>query len=111
MVTYRLISVVEKSRMLALTSQTRFFHLFQISDKPKPDTTRAYRGIGYYKVQKCVPVNIRGKEIRGKMAVFWVVTLIALMMEAVQTSETSVISYQSTRRYNPEDSHLRTHRR
>jgi hypothetical protein len=29
---------------------------------------------------------------------------IALMMEAVQTSETSVNSYQSTRRYNPEDS-------
>jgi hypothetical protein len=31
---------------------------------------------------------------------------IALMMEAVQTSETSVNSYQSTRRYNPEDSHF-----
>jgi hypothetical protein len=30
----------------------------------------------------------------------------ALMMEAVQTSETSVNSYQSTRRCNPEDSHL-----
>jgi hypothetical protein len=26
------------------------------------------------------------------------------MMEAAQTSETSVNSYQSTRRYNPEDS-------
>jgi hypothetical protein len=38
-------------------------------------------------------------------------SLIALMMEAVQTSETSVYSYQSTRRYNPEDSHLYTHRR
>jgi hypothetical protein len=36
--------------------------------------------------------------------------LIALMMEAVQTAETSVNSYQSTRRYNPEDSHLCTHR-
>jgi hypothetical protein len=32
--------------------------------------------------------------------------LLALMMEAVQTTETSVNSYQSTRRYNPEDSHL-----
>jgi hypothetical protein len=42
-----------------------------------------------------------------KMAVFWVVApAIALMMEAVQTSETLVNSYQSTRRYNPEDSHL-----
>jgi hypothetical protein len=28
------------------------------------------------------------------------------MMEAMQTSETSVNSYQSTRRYNLEDSHL-----
>jgi hypothetical protein len=33
------------------------------------------------------------------------------MMEAVQTSETLVHSYQSTRRYNPEDSHLHTDRR
>jgi hypothetical protein len=33
-------------------------------------------------------------------------SLIALMMEAVQTSETLVNSHQSTRRYNPEDSHL-----
>jgi hypothetical protein len=32
--------------------------------------------------------------------------VIALTMEAVQTSETSVNSYQSTRRYDPEDSHL-----
>jgi hypothetical protein len=32
--------------------------------------------------------------------------LITLMMEAVQTSETLVNSYQSTRLYNPEDSHL-----
>jgi hypothetical protein len=46
-----------------------------------------------------------------KMAIFWVVgpynlVLIALMMEAVSTSETLVNFYQSTRRYNPEDSHL-----
>jgi hypothetical protein len=50
-----------------------------------------------------------------KMAVFWVVepcslvevlpTLIALMMEAASTSETSVNVYQTTRRNNPEDSH------
>jgi uncharacterized protein YcgI (DUF1989 family) len=32
------------------------------------------------------------------------------MMEAVQTSETSVNSQQSTLRYNPEDSHLHSHR-
>jgi hypothetical protein len=31
------------------------------------------------------------------------------MMEAARTSETLVNFYQTTRRYNPEDSHLRTH--
>jgi hypothetical protein len=36
---------------------------------------------------------------------------IALMMEAARTSETLVQLYQTTRRYNPEDSHLHTHRR
>jgi hypothetical protein len=35
--------------------------------------------------------------------------LIALMMEAARTSETLVNFYQTTQRYNPEDSHLRTH--
>jgi hypothetical protein len=44
------------------------------------------------------------------MAVFWVAALIALVMEAVQTSETLVNLHQSTRRCNPEDSHL-FHRR
>jgi hypothetical protein len=38
-----------------------------------------------------------------KMAVFWV--------EAAKTCEMLVNFYQTTRRYNPEDSHLRTHRR
>jgi hypothetical protein len=33
------------------------------------------------------------------------------MMEAARTSETLVNFYQITRRYNPEDSHLRIHRR
>jgi hypothetical protein len=32
--------------------------------------------------------------------------LIALMMEAASTSETLVNFYHTTRRYNPEDSHL-----
>jgi hypothetical protein len=62
------------------------------------------------------------------MAVFWVVTPCRLvwvtdfqrsilsssstpLMEAVRTSETSVNSHQSTRRYNPQGSHLHTHRR
>jgi hypothetical protein len=47
------------------------------------------------------------------MAVFWVVApcrlwLVALMMEAVWPSESLVNLYQSTRRYNPKDSHLRS---
>jgi hypothetical protein len=33
------------------------------------------------------------------------------MMEAAKTSETMVSFCHTTRRYNPEDSHLRTHRR
>jgi hypothetical protein len=37
--------------------------------------------------------------------------LISLITEAANTSEMSVIFYQTTRRYNPEDSHLSTHRR
>jgi hypothetical protein len=36
--------------------------------------------------------------------------LIALMMEAARTSETSANFYQTTRCYNPEDSHLSLHR-
>jgi nucleoside diphosphate kinase len=38
-------------------------------------------------------------------------SLIALMMEAVRTSETSVNFYQTTRCNNAEDSHLHTRRR
>jgi hypothetical protein len=45
--------------------------------------------------------------VSTKMAVFWVVVLIVLLMEAARTSETLVNFYQTTRRYNPEDSHLR----
>jgi hypothetical protein len=50
------------------------------------------------------------------MAVFWVVAPcslveVALLMEVARTSETLVNFYQTTRHYNPEDSHLRAHRR
>jgi hypothetical protein len=48
------------------------------------------------------------KVRKGLVAVFWA---IALMMEAARSSETSLSFYQTTRRYNPEDSHLHTHRR
>jgi hypothetical protein len=37
--------------------------------------------------------------------------IIVLMMETARSSETLVNFYQTTRRYNPEDSHLRTNRR
>jgi hypothetical protein len=40
---------------------------------------------------------------------FYQTTGIALMMEAARASETLVNFYQTTRRYNPEDSHLRAH--
>jgi hypothetical protein len=40
--------------------------------------------------------------------VAWSKFTIALMMDAARTSETLVNFYQTTRRYNPEDSHLRS---
>jgi hypothetical protein len=49
-----------------------------------------------------------------KTAVLWAVglvlvaSIIALMMDAASTTETSVNFYQTTRRNNPEDSHLHT---
>jgi hypothetical protein len=43
-----------------------------------------------------------------KMAISWV---IALMIEAASISETSANFYQTTRRNNPENSHLHTRRR
>jgi hypothetical protein len=47
-------------------------------------------------------------EASMKMAVSWVV---ALMMEAASTCETSINFYQTTQRNNPEDSHLNSRRR
>jgi hypothetical protein len=38
-------------------------------------------------------------------------SIIALMMEAARTSETSVNFYQNALHYNPEDSHLHARRR
>jgi hypothetical protein len=40
-----------------------------------------------------------------------IIRAIALMMEAESTSKTSAYFYQTTRRSNPEDSHLHTRRR
>jgi hypothetical protein len=46
----------------------------------------------------------------GKFIVTTIQTihLIAMMMEAISTSETSVNFYQATRRYNPENSHFQS---
>jgi hypothetical protein len=58
-------------------------------------------------------INFNGiTQIPLKMAIFWdVAMMIALMMmEAASTSETSVNFYQTTRRNNPQDSHLHTRR-
>jgi hypothetical protein len=43
--------------------------------------------------------------------VFAASIIIAVMMEAASTSETSVNFYQTTRRYYPEDNHLHIRRR
>jgi hypothetical protein len=71
----------------------------------------------------CSRERVSENKVLRKMAVFWVVEpcslegfltcglLIALMMEAASTSETSVNFYQITRHNNPEDSHLHTRRR
>jgi hypothetical protein len=47
-----------------------------------------------------------------KMAVIWVAapySLVALLVKAASISETSV-NHKTTRRYNPEDSHIHNHR-
>jgi hypothetical protein len=47
-----------------------------------------------------------------KMTAFWDDShIIAVMKKAASTSETSVNFYQTTRRNNPEDSHLHSRRR
>jgi hypothetical protein len=43
-------------------------------------------------------------------AAFIIRAMSALMMEAARASETLVNIYQTTWRYNPEDSHLHAHR-
>jgi hypothetical protein len=49
------------------------------------------------------PIILADKRIQEALLY---VTSIDLMMEAARTSETFVNFYQTTRRYNPEDSHL-----
>jgi hypothetical protein len=56
-------------------------------------------------VAPCSLVDV-SRRFRGACCLRYQV--IALMMEAAGTSETSVNFYQTTQRYNPEDSHLRS---
>jgi hypothetical protein len=82
---------------------------------------------------KFIAVNrnrrIHNHFLSPKMAVFWVVAPCSLVEvyqrfrgpccfhhqddrpQAARSSDSLVNFYQTTRRYNPEDSHLRTHRR
>jgi hypothetical protein len=50
-------------------------------------------------------------DVSEVLAVSIIRALIALMMEAASTSETSVDFFHTTRRNDPEDSHLHTRRR
>jgi hypothetical protein len=53
-----------------------------------------------------INININVINV-SKVRTVSIIRLIALMMDAVQTSKTLVNSHQYTWRYNPEDSHLR----
>jgi hypothetical protein len=50
-------------------------------------------------------------DVSEMLTAFIIKAIIFLMMEAASTSETSVNFYQTTRRNNPEDSHLHNFRR
>jgi hypothetical protein len=56
----------------------------------------------FWNVAPCSLVEVY-QRIRGPCCLH---RLIALMMQAASTAETSANFYQTTRRYNPEDSHL-----
>jgi hypothetical protein len=60
----------------------------------------------FWIVAPCSPVEVY-QRFRGPCCIQGV----ALMMETASTSETLVIFYQTTRRYNPEDGHLHNRRR
>jgi hypothetical protein len=80
-----------------------------------------------YQIMPTIANRFTHRSILLKMAVFWVVAPCSLVEvyrpfrgayclhhqgdEAARTAVILVNFYQTTRRYNPEDSHLRTHRR
>jgi hypothetical protein len=63
----------------------------------------------FWDVELCSPVEI-DRRFSGAYCLHHLV-LMALMKEPVNTSETSVNFYQTTRPNNPEESHLYTRRR
>jgi hypothetical protein len=87
-------------RLHSLTSLLRCPHPLLLALWPSPDTDLPHRFGRALLCQTCTLYLHRFLRMAS---------LIALMMEAVQTSETLVNSYQSTWRYNPEDSHLHSH--
>jgi hypothetical protein len=64
----------------------------------------------FWVIAPCSLVEVH-QRFRGPCCLHHQGLIIGLMMETARTSETLVNFYQTTRRYNPEDSHLRTHRR
>jgi hypothetical protein len=62
---------------------------------------------GFWVVASCSLVDVY-QRFRGRCCLHYQGDE---MMEAARTSKTLVNFYQTTRRYNPEESHLRTHRR
>jgi hypothetical protein len=81
------------------------------------DTTNTFsRGAMTTPRTEIIHPEVRQECSLSKMAVFWVVAPCSLVevarkVEAVRSSETAVNVYQTTRRCNPEDNHLRTYRR
>jgi hypothetical protein len=60
----------------------------------------------FWVVEPCSVVKVY-QRFRGPCCLHY--QWVALMMEEARTSETFVKFYHTTRRYNPEDSHIHTH--
>jgi hypothetical protein len=101
-------SLKHKSILQAGETQPNLLHLLQQLIRRSYFTEKLLMLIclNYATLIKTVGFEVL-TAVSTKMAVFWVVArCIALLMEAARTCETLVNFYQTTRRYNPEDSHL-----